>query len=120
MGFESLDMLLLQYYTQPLEHNACLLEIRRRSRRRDLRVLLNQLACSAQSWSAREAQGFEETVLTTAEGIMGREAGEYLLAHEGSQSPALMEGGDEGLRMSHLRDEVCGCFVFYIFISGVV
>ena len=120
MGFESLDMLLLQYYTQPLEHNACLLEIQRRSRRRDLRVLLNQLARSAQDWSTREAHGFEETVLAAAEGIVGREASEHLLAHGGMSSPALTEGGDDGLRMSHLRDEVRGCSQFCQFGSEIV
>ena len=74
-GFDSLDVMMLHYYTAIFdEDSASLLEIQHRSRRRGLRMLFLQLTHRASDWPPREAQAFEEIVLASIEQIVKREA----------------------------------------------
>ena len=118
-GFDSLDSLLLQYYTQPLERSPMLLEMRRRSRRRDLRQVLSQLSENAQNWSQWESQGLEDALMESAERIVKNEASVYVLKREGDRkesggsgaatngagaAAAIAKSADQ--RINELRNEV--------------
>jgi hypothetical protein len=114
-GFDSLDALMLQYYTRPLDpRSPALLEARRRSRRRDLRQVLARLAEDVAGWSQWESQGFEDALMASAERIVRNEASAFALGGAsragGDGSAAAGEAGavhkarDE--RVSELRDEV--------------
>ena len=77
LGFESLDSMMLQYYTHSFEENASAVEVQGRSRRRGLPALLSHLSRAARGWPRREAQGFEEALLASVEHIVRREADSY-------------------------------------------
>lgn len=79
-GFDCLDTMILQFYTESFGEDTPLFEIQHRSRRRGLETVLSQLSLQAQTWPQREAQTFEETILASMEQIVKREARDHKAA----------------------------------------
>ena len=100
VGFESLESMMLQYYTASLKTNAGLADLQRRGRQRDLRQLLMHLSEGTSPWPRREAQGFQEGVLAASERLIRSEAQEF------ARNTLDDEASEDGLTKT-LYDEVC-------------
>ena len=81
VGFESLDSMMLQYYTLPVKHNISLLEIQSRSRRRGLPKLLTLISKAFLVWPERETHGLSDALLASVELVIREEAQVYAADH---------------------------------------
>ena len=81
IGFESLDSMMLQYYTLPIRENISLPEVQSRSRQRGLPNLLSLLSNDLLAWPQRESQGTVEALLASIEHVIRREAQTYAVEH---------------------------------------
>ena len=117
LGFDSLDSMMLQYYTEIVEENPSLLEMQSRSRRRELPAMLSQLSKAAKTWPQREAQGFEEALLASVEHVVQREAESYAQARANEASLKHAAPADTApLSVKSLRVDV-GFFLFFLSYS---
>ena len=104
-GFDSLDSMMLNYYTASFGQDAGLVEIQHQSRRRGLHQLFPYLSERAQSWPLRECYSFDETVLTCIEQMVRREAQIFKQAQQGSASCFSAPSGASA-SSSQFRDKV--------------
>jgi len=66
-GFESIDDMLLQYYTASFHEENVLYWAQSRSRSRSLPHLIASLQASSKTWSNREVQGYNQQITRAAE-----------------------------------------------------
>ena len=91
MGFESLDSMILEYYTLPVKDNISLLETQSRSRRRGLPKVLLLLSTAFLAWPKRESHGAVEALLTSLEQVIRREAQIYEAEHSNKDQQKYIE-----------------------------
>ena len=111
LGFESLDSMMLQYYTLSFEENASAVEVQGRSRRRGLPAMLSQLSRAARGWPQREAQGFEEALLASVEHVVRKEADSFTQTRASkARSKDVTSPESRASNVISLRTDVGLCF----------
>ena len=68
-GFESIDIMVAQYYTANFAPNSTSQLVQANSRSRDLRRLLQTLLSATQDWSKQQRQVYEEDIVRSAKCI---------------------------------------------------
>jgi len=72
-GFNGLEDFVIQYFTADFHEDSSIVPAQSLSRSRHLRELLAAMSSSSQSWSSREAQGFRDEIIRSAELIYTQE-----------------------------------------------
>ena len=105
-GFPSLEQFAIAYFTADLDADSPAYTAQSLSRSRHLRELLAALSCNARHWSTREAQGFRDEIVRSAEQEYTQEL-QLLTEHmrrETTQAPTPSGEASPGkaLRLEHL------------------
>lgn len=73
MGFDSLEEMVIAYYTRDFDESSTIGQAQRLSRKRHVRALISAMNDSARSWTEDEASPLQEEVLKSAEVLYAAE-----------------------------------------------